>query len=1258
MFEITGNDITDLSDSDLRSLVTRLVVAELRKKGYPLSSLTAGGNQDAPDGGLDVRVECSSDISNPDFVPRRLTGFQVKRPDMPRGAILEEMRPNGALRDVIRDIADSSGAYVIVSSQGSVADKPLAERRKAMRDALKHLSTASQLHTDFYDRERLATWANEYSGVTAWVRSRVGRPLSGWSGIGDWEGGCTVALKPYLFNDKACLIDERSSKREALTTKDGIERLRVGLCTPKQCIRLIGLSGLGKTRLVQALFEEGVGEDPLDSSIAVYTDYSEETSPTARDMARELIARRQRAILVVDNCNPSTHSELARLCASEASEVSLITIEYDVRDDEPERTDVFRLQAASSELLTEWIKQNFPDISQIDRDKIAEFSDGNFRVARALAETLGKGETLGSLKNRELFERIFHQGKPADNQILRAAEDLSLLYSIDGEDVSEQGELARVGAISGVDAQPLYEALVWMSQRGVVQSRGRFRAILPQAITNRLAAHALDRIHPANFDRFCGTLTPRMLKSVSRRLGFLHDSTTAQTTVARWLRTDGPLGNLITMGEEGFQIISNIAPVAPEAVLTKLEMEIDGPNGLLSLAPTSSKHSQWVPLIKAIGYDANFFDRVITILARILASQPERDSSDSTLTAFSECFYMSLSGTQAAPRQRCAAIKRLAVSDDDGLRRCSKTAIGALIKSDNFMSMGNYDFGARSRDWGWYPKNIQDFKAWLEEAISLVIELMPESEARVLLAGELRSLWFYPSCFNALDRAATIFAQTSPWIEGWIASRVALRLNGKNMPEEARSKLVQFIERLKPTDLLNQARAVVLNRMSGGGGWDFADGECGEGDAVKAYENADKMAQEIGCALANDSKIRAKFIAELLLEPYAMRAFQCGRGLAEGSDDLHAMWSEIVMGYDAAKSQSRNATLLGGFICEAHQRDHSFTSHALEAAMSNTNLLLILPYLQQCAGIDMEGIARLRRAIEKGGLVALNFKDIANSSVSNSPPEPLAALLNDIAKLPKGVEVAIEILHMHFYRSSNDGLEKNELLVSVGRDLLSRVNFTKDSHLKDYGTHAVIGICLMGEEGENAAVRVCANICSALDRYSVLSHNLMYTLKALFETQPAIALDSFLLPSSPLRNSCRFDRCLGTRSPIENLNPEILKQWADHDPEVRYPLLGKCLSMFPEKGDEENDLSPLFVSLLKQAPDKRLFLGDMWDRLHPRSWGGSLADILTQRKALLLKLSEHAGEQVGASVADILPELDRWIASVRGSERVAEESFE
>lgn len=391
MFEVTGNDIQRLDDTQLRTLVARLAIAELSANGLPISGVTAGGDQNAADGGLDVRVETTCKVRKGDFVPRVPLGFQVKKPDMGPAAIQSEMAPKGVLRPVIGDLADASGAYIIVSAQGSVADKPLRKRREAMADALKGHAKAVKIHLDFFDRDRLATWVNRYPGVAAWVRQRVGRALTGWQSVGDWSGTRVGGDGKFIADDAACLVDGRSNEQPTLSIIQGINSLRKALAQPGQCIRLIGMSGLGKTRLVQALFESEVGENALDPSMAIYTDYSETPDPTAKQMALQLVETGQRAILVIDNCNPQTHADLAKICGSSNSKLSLITVEYDVRDDEPERTDVFRLQAASEGTIAAWLKANFHHVTQVDRDRIADFSGGNFRVAGVLAETIKRG---------------------------------------------------------------------------------------------------------------------------------------------------------------------------------------------------------------------------------------------------------------------------------------------------------------------------------------------------------------------------------------------------------------------------------------------------------------------------------------------------------------------------------------------------------------------------------------------------------------------------------------------------------------------------------------------------------------------------------------------------------------------------------------------------------------------------------------------------------------------------------------------------
>jgi hypothetical protein len=384
------------------------------------------------------------------------------------------------------------------------------------------------------------------------VRARVGETLSGWSAIGTWKDLELAEGHPYLVSADAKVISEQTSGGETLSVPQGLDALRTRLGEPRHCIRLIGMSGVGKTRFVEALFESGVGEaPPLDPALAVYTDYAEDIAPTAREMARRLIATGQRAILIVDNCNPATHGELAAICSAADSPVSLLTVEYDVRDDEPERTEVFRLVGDSGNAVEAWIQREFPHVSQVDGRTIAEFSAGNFRVARSLAETLRHGETLGQLRNQDLFARLFFQRNAPDQQLLRDAEILALAYSYDGEGDSAGGEMAALGSLSGRTLRDLFVATAELRSRDIVQARGRWRAVLPQAIATRLAAGALTRILPRDLDAFCRTAPLRLIKSISRRLGYLHDSAEARATVSRWLGPTGPLGNLFDLGEIG-----------------------------------------------------------------------------------------------------------------------------------------------------------------------------------------------------------------------------------------------------------------------------------------------------------------------------------------------------------------------------------------------------------------------------------------------------------------------------------------------------------------------------------------------------------------------------------------------------------------------------------------------------------------------------------------------------------------------------------
>jgi hypothetical protein len=447
MFEITGDDTAALNDEDLRTLVGRLCEAELRKHGLPLTAVTYGGNQTAKDGGLDVRVSLPRGTAIRGFVPKAATGFQAKKSDMPRAAILDEMKPQGVVRPSIVELAAASGAYIIVSANGSTSDTALNSRRNAMAEIVKDLPGAKNLTLDFYDRTRVATWVRDHAGVILWVRARIGKSVPGWHPYGSWSHAPEGA-EVYLVDDAARIKTGSSDEGDGLSATDGINKIRDALRKPGSVVRLVGLSGVGKTRLVEALFDPAIGVDSLDPSQAIYTNVTEGPDPQPTGLASDLVATRTRAILVIDNCPSNLHRQLSEIARSSGTSVSVITVEYDIRDDQPEGTDVFTLETSSLTLIESLVGKRYPTLSQIDARTVAEFSGGNARVALALAATVGKNETIAGLSDVDLFQRLFQQRHEHDAGLLSVAQACSLVYSFEGEKTSgDNTELPVLGSL-------------------------------------------------------------------------------------------------------------------------------------------------------------------------------------------------------------------------------------------------------------------------------------------------------------------------------------------------------------------------------------------------------------------------------------------------------------------------------------------------------------------------------------------------------------------------------------------------------------------------------------------------------------------------------------------------------------------------------------------------------------------------------------------------------------------------------------------
>ena len=1261
MFEIDGDHIAELNDEDLRALVGRLCEAELRQRDLSTAAVTWGGNQTAKDGGLDVRVALPTAEAVDGFIPKPDTGFQVKKQDMPRGAILAEMKPQpkGEVRPVIAELAKASGAYIIVSGAGSTADSALKSRRKAMSEAVKGMPDANKLTLDFYDRGRLATWVRSHPGLIPWVRSRIGKSIPGWRAYGSWSYRPKGADAAYLVDAAARIRTGDKDEGDGISATDGINKMRDVLRTPGHIARLVGLSGVGKTRLVEALFEPAVGINALDPSLAIYTDVADGPDPQPGLLASDLIAAKTRAILVIDNCPPSIHRQLAEIVRSSKTTLSVITVEYDIREDQPEGTDVFVLDTSSPELIEKLIEKRFPNLSQIDRKTIADSSGGNARVALALAGTVGKNETVAGLSDAELFRRLFQQRNDPDAGLLSMAQACSLVYSFEGEKLDGgDAELPVLSGLVGKTAEDLFGAVTELKQRHLLQTRGPWRAVLPHAIANRLATTALEKIPRQKLlSALVENAPPRLLQSFSRRLGYLDSSQEARDIVQSWLAPGGLLADVAILSELGRAMFGNVAPVMPSAALSALE------NALRKADDTTlGKCRHFTRLLRSLAYDPEHFSRAVALLVQFARLPGGERSNDDPKKIVESLFYVVLSGTHAPIATRLTVIDGLLRSGDDARQKLGVDALEAMFKTSHFMSTYNFEFGVRSRDYGYHPPTGKDVRDWFATALKFaepfaLLDSSVGEGVRNAIAHEFRGLWTNVSRADDLERIAHAAAAKGFWREGWIAARQTRIYDGNGLAAEALARLKALEDFLRPKDLINKVRGVVLG-AKGGRSIDLDDlDEVENDDYTGALARAAATVEMLGQDVAADDVAFNALLPDLICGGNKDVGF--GRGLALAAEHPREMWR--AMASQVAATENPSVGLLGGFVDGLRTRDRDLADSLLDEAVENTTLAKWLPVLQAFATVDQNGAARLQRALALGRAPMNAYYNLASGRACDGLSGPdFKSLVLAINARPGGSSVSIEILSMRIHSDGSDKKASVPEVAEVGQILLAEYSFqcTRGRNQReDYELGVIVRASLTGDEGKSIVRQLCRGLLSAVASHSVSAFEYDDLMTSLLKVHPSEVLDELIRGDKKAKSrsvGLISDFTRHHKSPMDAVPEATLVAWCDRDPRPRYPFAAAIATLYNQKNDENSDgWREITRSLLLKAPDQEAVFKEIASRLFPTGGAGSLSSQYEARLKLLGRLDLSGMPALAAALArakeSLQSEVDAW--RIRETER-------
>jgi len=1034
-----------------------------------------------------------------------------------------------------------------------------------------------------------------------------------------------------------------------MSVAQGIEAIRQRLAKPGEAVRLIGLSGTGKTRLVQALFESDAGGQSLDKAIVVYTDQGQSPNPSARDMMLKLGTNGRRAIAIVDNCAPETHQALTQIVATYSSFLSLITVEYDVRDDELEETHVFELTGSSPAVLEGILTRLAPHVSQNDRQRIVEFSDGNARVALALVRTLKKGQTLGFLNDNDLFKRLFMQNQGPNEALLRAAEACSLVYSFEGVAIDgADAELPILAALAGISENEIFRQITELKRRKLVQTRSKWRAVLPHALANRLAKRALANL-PRSEVMLAFQGHERLLKSFTRRMSYLHDSPEACAIAQQWM--EEWLANPATLNDLELILFLNLAPLVPEQALTNLERAVNSEQGAAFTSSDYSSRHSWMALARSLAYEPKLFDQA----ARICLAYAESDrlSERTGKDAWKALFHLHLSGTMAPPQQRIALLQEILLSSTPGQQELALVAFSEMLQCSYFSSNHDFGFGAHPRHFGWEPGSADDLRTWYCGVFELTTELASPGSphrdtVRAFVARQLRQLWAKLGMHQEVSALVKVLAGTEGWPAGWAAIRNALRHDGKAMSPEHFEMLNGLERLLQPTTLKHRVDAYIFTSV-------FADldEEGFSGTETSSVNIFDRIAEKVGTLVKEvvcDERLLQQLLPKLLSygagEKYAF-----GKGLAMASPNITARWKQLCAVLSLIEPAKHDIQLLIGFMEGARQVDTTTTEELLDSVVSNPLLKEYLPALQGSQCNDAAGMRLLALLNDPDSGFDLASLRLRNRGMS---PDLYQAILHRLAGMPGGFQVAIESIHIEFFRCTQQRTFPNAELIALGRELLGMFNFEIDGENFEHQLNEVAHVCMQGVDATDTAIPLCQRFAEALHHYRIGAYSFGMLAETLFRHQPVAALDAFFSP--PQKPLGRLSA--SGKSVVSSADSGALLAWVKAEPAVRAPLLAAEIEMHCKDADGMFSWSPIAASLLEIAPNKQEVLDGFSEHFRPRIWSGSIAGVLRPYQEFATRLAKDTDATVSMWAREQLALMNKRVAQESLIERRTDERFE
>ncbi len=1281
MFDVTPSQIQSLTSLQLVELLRRLLHAEALVSELELGNISVPLQITIADGGEDGRISWEGGKESTDYFPGRINVFQSKATSMGPAAWKKECwvkstQRKGATRKLtpaLTSLIAEGGSYLGFTTEAMTSAKQ-RDCVKAIREGIREAKgdDAELKAVKIYGANEIASWSERHSAVAIWLAEQVRlQTLAGYRTIDSWG-----TLDDFVKNAYAQDPDERyaigahvarddTASENRTTAEIAWRRILEHVAVPRTVVRVVGASGLGKSRFVfQSLRATSSQIAGIFNVSAIFADYRVVAS-SILPRATWLAERGLPTLLIVDECPRDVAITLAQTAASSSSQLRVITL--DTNDRPLEGTSVLHIKVfpSTGDLVSAIIRTQNSEIDDVALDRLRDLC-GGFPKFAVLAAGNPSLKTSDFESADDVVDRILEGTSIISENEVRALQTLSLCESVPIESTSGNpsplDQLAtNLGRMSGDE---MYEHLAKARQHDLVGHYGGAFIAQPVPIAVNLASRRLKVIRPSLLQSFLSGPSGDLSLSLLRRWRHLDNSPTVIEAASQFLRNDASFSTaekLLTPHTTA--LVDGLVHIVPDLVSDLLQYTLlKSPERLPDMELDARRH--FVEALSKLVFRSRSFGTASRLLMRLAANETEEWENNAS-ALFKQLYKLHLSGTEVSPAQRFAILDEGLASDDSAVVSLCVDALENVFTRDfiRFGDAGQIGSGPRLIDWS--PKTREDVDAFYLDAIRRLVairvakpEFAQRSEntlaraARLLLGTDVHKE--YARHLREIAREKAVWLEAIESVGDWLYFE-------RPETSSAHSKSVrQLYADLFPADPVD--RAILFTKF-----WrtDIRDPDARYSMQHRDFDYSERQARAVAKEIAASPSLTSAAVARMTpLDLKTIHPF--AEELARNVDDSKSLFDTVL---NIAEESGTGLTMLRGVLRGIDLDNRDLANKCLEAAK-----------LRLSGQFRIELYAAL--SMDKGRLQAL-LVDIRAGSID---PARCAFLsygrgfdeldISDLAELlvelashgGDGLWAALEISMMYRYgaKPSEEHARLIGELITNPNIVAAATQHRQDAHIVDDLVQKIQH--LIGEDP--ALAEGLAGIVGRLVEtedykiFSVLDDAVRNIVAMLRESAPLVIwshVTQLYGSATPIERN-RLKRLIGpspghfersrdsAAGPLFGIPEDAVLKWVDGHPESA-PLLIDFYPILQES--DSSQWHPELEKIALRYGESGAFTHALARRMQPSSWSGSIVPLLKIYLKPLQSWFAHPIPSLAAWASEQYHLMERRIEIERGYEKAA-----